>query len=128
MTDPTPTPIPAGFVSPFQQILDEGTMKVPQGPDLYDQLMGPIEPELTSQELPGLTAKYAQETQAQSAARAERYEKAFEAYQKQLNVFLEGMNRNAQHYQRTAMATTEKQDRTAEQAGLQDLSSQISTA
>ncbi len=58
---------------------------VPQalGPEaVYDIVMGLIEPDLMSAQLPLLTEKYAKETPEETIARMERYDRAFALFDK----------------------------------------------
>ncbi len=51
---------------------------------LYDAIMGQLEPDLTTAELPNLDRKYAGEPRAGRAARMERYRRAFARYDAEL--------------------------------------------
>lgn len=56
---------------------------IPTGEEIYDMIMSKIEVELTTSQLPLLKEKYKDETPEQAAARAARYQKAFEEYDRQ---------------------------------------------
>lgn len=54
---------------------------------IYDLIMWEIEPELTSDVIPTLEAKYANETSEEKSIRMERYTFAFEAFDEALSLF-----------------------------------------
>lgn len=55
-----------------------------EGDVLYDLLMGEIEPELTSEGFPAALLAMQTESNDERAARAKRYDKAFQEYDKKL--------------------------------------------
>ena len=73
--------------------------------ELYDRIMGSIDPELTTAGLAGLREKYANETPQEKAARAERYTRAFEEYQKRLADHGIAWSTQFAIYQREALAS-----------------------
>ncbi len=82
-------------------------MRIPSGDELYNLLMGKIEPELTTDQLPLLDERYHGETPDESKARAKRYEKAFAEYDKQLQDYMEGLKQKLRAHQRIAMSSAE---------------------
>jgi hypothetical protein len=94
---------------------------------LYDELMAEIEPDLVTANIDGLEEKYKDETPAEAAARAERYNAAYEAFQKAMDereLLWADQFRRMQH---EAIASTEKEDRDAEVADLEALDKTISS-
>lgn len=53
---------------------------IPSGDQVYDAIMGTIEPELLSKNLPSLVDKYGNETAGARAERMQRYQAAFRRY------------------------------------------------
>ena len=53
------------------------------GAEVYDQIMGAMEPELTNAERGGLEEKYKNETPEEREARYTRYEAAYQEYDRQ---------------------------------------------
>ncbi|MDD4628446.1 MAG: hypothetical protein PHE68_03580 [Candidatus Peribacteraceae bacterium] len=58
--------------------MDDPTL--PTGQALYDAIMGQIEPDLVTAELPKLPEKFSKDTPEEKAARSERYKRAYEQY------------------------------------------------
>lgn len=77
------------------------------GDALYDVLMGSIEPELTTPQLPTLMEKYAHETLDEKQARAERYERAFAEFDRALQEYQKTCDRQIRDYKRAAIASIE---------------------
>lgn len=89
---------------------------IPDGDALYDQLMGPIEPELLTANLPRLKALYAADgTDAKRKIRGERYKKAFQAYRVALAEFDRMMQEKLNRYYAEALRTLEAYDRAKEE-------------
>lgn len=55
---------------------------LPTGKDVYDALMGLIEPELVTAELPRLEERFTSDSPDDRKARMQRYAAAFKAYEK----------------------------------------------
>lgn len=120
---PTQDP-PSGQTDPLAGIFD--LPPVQKGDEVYDRIMGEIEPELISTSLPTLDQKYKNETPAEGAARQEKYKKAFEEYDKRYQEFCQTRDTNLHSYQRKAMASLEKDAQTEENNKLDDIESAIS--
>lgn len=101
---------------------------LPSGEELYDTLMAQIEPELTREGLETLEEKYRDETPAQAAARSERYEKAFAAYEKKLDEYIGQRKAEVTTYRHQALKTMEHDDTEAEAPILSALEDSISAA
>lgn len=98
------------------------------GDALYDWIMGPIDPELTTAVLPTLAEKYAAETPEQAAARAARYTAAFAEYERQFQAYGSQWHFQFSQYQHAALASLEHADRSKEEQRLGSVLAQISSA
>jgi hypothetical protein len=98
------------------------------GDELYDRIMGAIDPELVTSALPTLAATYAAETPEQAAARAARYTAAFAEYERQFQAYGAQWQFQFTQYQRQALASLEHADRTKEEQQLTAVLNQISSA
>lgn len=96
------------------------------GQEVFDMIMGRIEPELTSAQRPSLTQKYQGETPEQAKARAERYQKAFEEYDKQYAAYMQSVDGTLRGYQRGALKGIEQNASGREETNVASLESQIS--
>lgn len=100
-------------------------VRIPTGDELYNTLMGGIEPELTTAELPMLDGRYANETSDQSKERARRYQKAFAEYDKQLQSYMGDLQTKLHMHQRIAMSSAELGAKTEEEEALTAIESSI---
>lgn len=91
------------------------------GDALYDYLMRQIEPELTTTNKETLPQLYANETSDESKARAERYNKAFEAYAAALETYRLQWTKDLRQYHRVAMTSLEQRNRENTKPSLSDL-------
>ena len=98
------------------------------GDQIYDAIMAGIEPELMTAELPLLDERYKGETPEQAQARAERYNKAFEEYDRQFADYKAQWNEQFNAYKRDALKSTEQEARQEELVQLQNLEQSISQA
>lgn len=108
-------------------IADE-ELTIPTGDELYNLLMSAIEPDLTTDQLPLLDEKYKSETPEQAKARADRYEKAFAEYDKQLDAYLAKLEAKVHQYQSAARKSVEKEERVKEEKELSGLEDAIKAA
>ncbi len=102
-------------------------LAVPSGTDLYDALMGAIEPDLVTVRLPLLTQKYKSETTEEHAARMDRYRKAYEEYDRQAEEWMMNFRVLVTACRKEALTTAEKKDKNAESTLLSNIESQLST-
>ncbi len=100
-------------------------LQIPSGDELYNTLMSKIDPDLTTDQLPLLDQKYAGETPEQAQVRAQRYEKAFAEYDKQLAAYLAALEAKVHQYQSTARKSLEHEERTKEEQQLSGLEQAI---
>ncbi len=84
---------------------------IPTGRELYDALMGHIEPELTTAGRTLLPETYKNETAEDKAARMKRYELAFERCEQSYNDYLQTLDTQVNRYRREAFAHVEIRDR-----------------
>jgi hypothetical protein len=61
------------------------------GQEIYDAIMGVIEPELTTSQLPLLAQKYAQEGATEKSKRMGWYAKAFKIFDEAFNIYVRGI-------------------------------------
>lgn len=87
---------------------------IPNVQELYDTLMAPIEPELTSGERPKLKAKYRYESPDHQDARHRRYAAAFRKYYTALGNFVDETTRQFKSCWREDLRTAEAEDRANE--------------
>lgn len=106
----SPLPVPPAIVS---------------GDELYDSLMAKIEPELLIANLPKITELTKNETVAERQARAERYARAFEAYDKALRAHVKEWNTSFHRFKTTTMKTLEQEAAATEDANLSSLEDSI---
>ncbi len=98
---------------------------IPTGRDLYDTIMGAIEPELTSDGMKMLDAKYKGETREQLSSRQARYDIAFAQYNKAYAEYIETLNTQANRYSKEAFAKAELDNRAQDEQSLSALSQAI---
>jgi hypothetical protein len=109
-------------------LIDPKAISPPDPGDLYDQIMGAIEPELTRAGLKSLEAKYKDEAPVQSKMRAEKYARAFAEYDKRAAQYMTELNAQVVEYQHAARESAEKKEREKEEPMLMNLQTQIASA
>lgn len=110
------------------QTATTGQFRIPTGDELYDMLMQGIEPDLTTKQLPLLSEKYKDETNDKAKIRAERYQKAFAEYDRQLSAYLARLQAKVHEYQTTARKSLETDERTKEGQALSGIEEEIGAA
>jgi hypothetical protein len=95
------------------------------GREIYDSIMGQIEPELVSHSLPLLHTKYKNETEEEKKARGERYRLAFIRYYKMFAVYLADMHTRMHRYQQDAMRSIEAISHSDDDRKLEDLAASL---
>ncbi|MFA7682373.1 MAG: hypothetical protein WCX61_05075 [Candidatus Peribacteraceae bacterium] len=101
--------------------------KIPTQQELYDSLMSQIEPELVSGELNHIKEKSAADTPEAFIARKQRYVKAFERYDKEVEKYLAALGDQVRSFKRTALTSMEQKSRTAEEQDLSSLESAMAS-
>jgi hypothetical protein len=89
---------------------------VPPAQVLYDFLMGKIEPDLTSNQLPLLKQKYQSETPEEKKERKKRYGKAMQQFDIAFAEYIEHYNQAVHRYKKTALQLIEQRTRSHEEA------------
>ncbi len=92
--------------------------QIPTGQELFDALMGHIEPELTSEGVKKLAATYKNETPAEREARMRRYDAAIRQYDKAYADYLATLDKQVDRYRRGAFDHAEYEDRKRDDAAL----------
>ncbi len=115
-----PTPIPAVIVPP--------PPKIPTGQELFDAIMGHIEPELTTEGIKDLETRYAAETPQQADARRKRYTLAFDRYEQAYEGYMATLHAQVMRFRRASFDQVETEDRQDEGGFLQALSQKLSLA
>ena len=95
------------------------------GQELYDQIMGTIEPELLSANLPNLSKQYADEPAEGRATRAKRYQAAFDEYDRRFARYCDQWNAQLHTYKRHAIQYIEHQARNGETQDMQSMESSL---
>ncbi len=108
----------------FFDFPDDG---LPSGEQIYDKIMGGIDRELTSKNIAMLEEKYKNETPEQKKVRAQRYEKAYEEYEKRYALYQAGRASSMKRFKAQAMQSLESQERQTEESNMQSLESQMQT-
>ena len=103
-------------------------IKIPSGEEVYNGIMGRIEPELLTTVIPTLEEKYKGEAEAQRAARLERYKKAYEEYDRQYESWTLELKTLVTRARREALESAEKKEKVKEDEVLQSIDSQMKTA
>lgn len=100
---------------------------IPSAAELYDYLMGQIEPELVKKQIPLLKKKYAGETPEARKVRMERYKVAFKKYREALKKYMTNLHKEIYSYGKTLMKEAEKTTQSSEQNKLSMLESLFSS-
>lgn len=95
--------------------------KIKSGREIYDSIMGQIEPELVSSSIPLLKKKYANETPEQKAARKKRYNAAYKKYDEMYEIYLADLDARISRYYKESMSSIEEQSRKGEEQKLNDI-------
>lgn len=96
------------------------------GNTVYDMIMGEIEPDLTTSQLPLLQQKYAGESPKETQKRSERYKSAFIEYKKRYAQYKAKQDDALRSYGHTLMSSVEDKSNAKEKAVLTNLESSIS--
>ena len=108
-----PTPLPPPPAPP----------KIPTGRELYDALMGHIEPELVTDASKLLDEKYKDETPEHHAARMKRYEAAYKKFDEEFSGFMADVNAEVRTSKRETLAAKEAAAQQSDQQALTSLES-----
>lgn len=109
----------------------DGTIPTPPqvlgGTEVYDEIMGKIEPELRTAERPLLAEKYKNETPEEAKVRAERYNKAMAEYEKQYQQYMTDMESKIRSFGVGMIRSVENEARKGEEGDLNNLEQSISS-
>lgn len=94
---------------------------LPSGRQIYDTIMGGIEPELVSSTIDELNERYKDEPPAQKAERKARYEAAFAEYDVRYKAYIHQLGEQVHEYRRASLRSTEERDRRQEDDVLHSL-------
>ncbi len=97
------------------------------GAELYDSIMGQIEPELVSAKLPFSPDLFAAESPEQRAARAERYQAAFDEFDRRFAAYQDQWNEELRTYKRHAMTFIEEKADAEEQNTMASIESSLNS-
>lgn len=120
MDDPAATAVSAGDI--------DLNASIPTGQQIYDSIMGWIEPELTSSSLPLLEEKYRSESEADRAIRMQRYGQAFAQYEEAYKGYIDAIDRQVEACKRSARESAEWNSRFEEDEMQDSLVSQMAVA
>mgnify|MGYP001199310590 CR=1 FL=1 len=110
---------------------DSGTPILPViqgGQEVYDAIMGGIEPDLLSTNIDTLDEKYAGESEEEQAERMERYKKAFIEYQKQYAEYRDAQKGEIRVFSKSLMGSVEQKSDSSDASAIDDIESAISNA
>ena len=88
--------------------------RIPTGQELYDLIMGQIEPDLTTENVKQLSRLYKDETSEQLTQRRKRYDVAVERYKQAYDEYVATLRAQVERYKRQAFDHAEIQDRGVE--------------
>ena len=99
---------------------------IPSAEELYNSIMRGIEPDLTTENIPGLSKKYAGETPEKKDARMDRYVAAYAAYDKAVAKYLKDLNKQVNAYRKEAFKSGEVKSKAAEAGQLSSIEAAFS--
>ena len=95
---------------------------------LYDLIMGQIEPDLVTAQIPLLDAKYANETPEEKRARGERYAEAFALFEQTFGAMTHSWEQAISAYREDAISATAERSAKEDSKLLEDLGGAINDA
>ena len=98
---------------------------IPTGQEIFDAIMGQIEPELTTEGIKTLAEKYKNETPANEYERRKRYALAYERYEKAYDETMATLHTQVDRYRRSSFSQVEQEDRANESAAFEALNHQL---
>lgn len=107
--------------APASAPADDGAIQFPTGEEVYDSIMGGIEPELISVNIPHLDEQYANETEEEKSARYERYTQAFAKYDEAYAKWEAELNTLVTNYRHEALSSAEAQSKQEDAGALSQL-------
>ena len=101
---------------------------IPSGQEVFDSIMRKIEPDLTSDAVTTLDAKYVSESEADKKARMERYKKAFVTYQERYKAFQQKQQSDIRLVSRSMQKNVESKATEMDNSDIQNIESAMSQA
>jgi len=101
---------------------------IPSGTDVYDALIGEIEMDLVSVNLPLLEEKYQDESPEDRSERFKRYEAAFTKFDQAFAEWNRNLQRAVSDLRHVALHTAEERNRTEEAQAITNLEAQLLSA
>ncbi|MEN9561259.1 MAG: hypothetical protein RIQ56_532 [Candidatus Parcubacteria bacterium] len=102
--------------------------RIPTGQELYDTIMGEIEPDLTSSGIKTLAEKYKDEKPGETIMRKQRYELAMERYNQAYSDYIETLHAQVERYRRSSFNEIELKDRARESSILDQFPNAVAAA
>ena len=90
---------------------------------IYDMIMGDIEPDLLLGNIPGLDEKFAGEGEEEHEERMERYKEAYKKFDIELAEFMGKVKKETRDNKRSALKEKEEHDKEVEANELADIES-----
>ena len=105
--------------------LQELWVNIPTGKDVYDALMGGIEPELVTDNLGKLDEPYTNESAEDRKTRYQRYTQAFAEYRKQFTQWAGKLRQAVKTFRRSVVTTSETKSRADDEIAIAALEAQM---
>jgi hypothetical protein len=103
-------------------------LRFPSGQEIYDALMGQIEPELVSGNLNHLDDRHPGETPEQRRARYRRYDECYAAYDRTFNAWKEKVSTAMSAYRKIVLGKAQQKASVEDAAKLDTIDSQMKAA
>jgi hypothetical protein len=100
----------------------------PDGDEIYDMLMGKIEPELLSYNIPYLREAIESDSPEERRERGERYVKAYEEYDRQFAEYQKELKNQFQSYKKNSLSALEGHMKIVDNEQIAELETAISAA
>ena len=117
--------MPTAEAKPVNRAALRGKIVMPAGAQVYDALMGQIEPELMRANLDRLDAPYKGESASDRKARYRKYSKAFAAYKKAFAAWSLNLKKAVQTYKHAVFKASERISLREEEQKMQELEEQM---
>jgi len=88
---------------------------------IYDMIMGSIEPDLLLANIPGLDEKYAAENEEEHKARMKKYKEAYKKFDTELAEFMGRIKNETRVSKRASLKKKEQKARMAEEGELKNI-------
>ncbi|MDD5054940.1 MAG: hypothetical protein PHZ00_01590 [Candidatus Peribacteraceae bacterium] len=100
-------------------------VQIPSGKEVYDSIMGNIEPELVTENLTTLDEPYADESAEDRKARYQRYTEAFAEYRKQFTQWAGNLRQAVKTFRRSVVTASETKSRADDEIAIAALEAQM---